>query len=274
MRTATFIARARRPAQDSQPKGRGFTLVELLVVITVMALLASMLFPALSRAKANGLATVCLNNLNQLALGWHIYTLDHNDSLPSNKWRAVNWEDDCPTGFQTSADCWVLGDTTVDRDTWGIQNGSLFPYVHAAQDYHCPADHSRIDSWPQLARTRSYSMSYYMNGSERKPERKTKWSQIGAPERVFVFLEEHENSINDGVFYVHVPYDAGEQADGPHWMDLPANRHGGGCNLLFADAHGEHWTWKWGRHTQPDARVVNGLDLQDLRRLQTGIPAR
>lgn len=274
MRTPNCFARARGSAPDSPSNGPGFTLLELLVVITVIALLASMLFPAFSRAKSNSLATVCLNNLNQLALGWHIYTLDHNDSLPSNQWRSVNWEDDCPTGFQTSADCWVLGDTTVDRDTWGIQNGSLFPYVRATQDYHCPADRSTVDSGPQLVRTRSYSMSYYMNGTERKPERKTKWSQIRAPEQVFVFLEEHENSINDGVFFVHVPYDAGEQADGAHWMDLPANRHGGGCNLLFADAHGAHWTWKWGRHSQPDAHVVNAADLQDLRRLQTGIPAR
>src|SRR6185369_10315838 len=72
-----------------------FTLIELLVVIAIIALLASMLLPVLSKAKAKGQQTFCLNNMKQLALATHLYTDDSNEWFPPIQARA-------PQGYESS----------------------------------------------------------------------------------------------------------------------------------------------------------------------------
>jgi len=85
---------------------KAFTLIELLVVISIIALLMAILMPALSRAKDETKAVICLSNLHQWGLIFHFYTSDYRGLFPANAGGSQNWVGLCPK-YVTNMKIWL-----------------------------------------------------------------------------------------------------------------------------------------------------------------------
>jgi prepilin-type N-terminal cleavage/methylation domain-containing protein len=120
-------------------KQRAFTLIELLVVIAIVALLASMLLPALSRARGKAWQAACLGNLRQIGIGWGLYLGEHGDRFPDRR----DLKTALPGGFKPWQD-WPKSDP---RSGWVAL--VLSNVVPGGAVWRCPAlMHSPLKEHP------------------------------------------------------------------------------------------------------------------------------
>jgi prepilin-type N-terminal cleavage/methylation domain-containing protein/prepilin-type processing-associated H-X9-DG protein len=262
-----------------KPKSFGrvaFTLIELLVVIAIIAILAAILMPVLQHAEERATQIGCLNNLQQLMIGWRMYADDNKEFPPNEDYNAY------PR--------WVAGDMRggtiaplAGAPTYsGIDatNGALLvephyscmgPYVANPKIYRCPADQS---TWTTVnspgvsekPRVRSYSMNQAVgpceNGTLVGQDVMGHWMSSGnagapggspwrvffkdstiqgmSPSDLFVLLDEHPESINDAAFAVQMPLNPAQT----FWIDTPSRVHNNSNGFSFADGHAEIHKWQ------------------------------
>ena len=122
---------------------RGFTLLELLVVLVVLGFLLATLFPTLANTRSNGRSFQCLNNNRRLCVAWRMYADDNNDRLV--------YASDDTTENPLNQYAWAQGHIDLhpaNRQNWdpsvSIMKGPLWRYGNDTNIYRCPSDQSYV----------------------------------------------------------------------------------------------------------------------------------
>jgi len=142
----------------SQRRTSGFTLIELLVVIAIIAILASLLLPALAKAKEKGNHAVCRSNLKQIGLAFAMYVPDYNETYPGCASKG---------SYEPMREDWIFFNVNRGSDPFfmNAKNSAIGPYLgtFTTNLFRCPSDKEvkkRQLDWEKRRSGNPYLYSY------------------------------------------------------------------------------------------------------------------
>ncbi|MBI1177794.1 prepilin-type N-terminal cleavage/methylation domain-containing protein [bacterium] len=186
---------------------RGFTLIELLVVIAIIAVLASLLLPALGRAKLRARATKCLSNLRQVGMASQMYADDFGGVLPMSQHNHASWV------------------------------GTLQPYLAGTNLHRCPDDRNR-------QRLFSYAVNDFLTPHPYGAEQLdfSRLLSIPKPLQTLFLAETRTNFLGSDHFHFAAAEEGGYSTNS-FAGQVDVERHARQSNYLFADGHVEPLRW-------------------------------
>jgi len=237
-----------------QRAAAGFTLVELLVVIGIIALLIGILMPALNRARESARQVKCLSNVRQLSMAFVMYANNNRGEFPlrgrlngasSEDW--VWWQN--PTGAVIAATVAPPsggGMTAYQGRTVEQQNnrhlGGVVPYlgpsssfIDAAEYLVCPSDDVSIrPKATTAAKGGAFKFSYTMNRrlSAEYPET-PKMSSVKRPTEIAMIMEEAASTIDDGACEMAAYDKAGVRQEGGNLLNIVHDRRGANIDNTY-----------------------------------------
>jgi prepilin-type N-terminal cleavage/methylation domain-containing protein/prepilin-type processing-associated H-X9-DG protein len=229
------------PATNHPLRRDAFTLIELLVVIAIIAILAALLLPALSHAKAQAYRVQCLGNLRQVSLAWHLYSGDSAEQLVSNGY-----------SIDPAQKTWVAGDWHNNNQAFGNPDYLTDPqfalfasYTKVAAIYRCPADRSTLNVGGSfIPRVRTCALNSYLNWqlgamNDNDPAyvnfRKSSDVESRHPSDLFTFIDTSPVSVCFPAFQVQMVSYA--------FFHRPSVEHNHSGTVAFADGHVESHRW-------------------------------
>lgn len=238
--------------EASEARKTGFTLIELLVVISIISILAAILFPVFARARENARRTSCLSNLKQIGLGFRMYTQDYDGRYPygyalnydgENRKPIVDTDSSRPSGRFTVTG-YPSGEAMGKLKTW---MDLIYPYVKSVGIFVCPSADASDRTMPSYG----YNQAFGSLGSD------SFWYLSDASRYWLPVLESEVQRPSEVAVVVDYNRRESPRAAPNHMTNLTYYRpipHLDGGNRVYVDGHA-----KWlprGKIHMPDTEIA------------------